>query len=215
MRRSVDELRRSRRRGSFAAGLVLALVVAIGISAATVSAQDATPRQTIKQLRLLKDTAKTKRLWTRASRPQRVAGKKIAVHARKFRSVKLDTARLRSVLGARSARAHRSGAHEPARRLPSRRRTARSSASRSSESADHGSGPREAPSGDQDLQRSRHHDPTATIHADVTPARLPCLGAVGDRRLVHRPVLPASIQSLTRATTAAPREGHERHLRRA
>jgi hypothetical protein len=98
MRRSVDERRRTRRRGSFAAGLVLALVVAIGISAATVSAQDATPRQTIKQLRLLKDTAETKRFWARASKPRRVAGKRVAVHARKFRSVKLDTARLRSVL---------------------------------------------------------------------------------------------------------------------
>ena len=98
MRRSVDERRRSRRRGSFAAGLVLALVVAIGVSAATVSAQDATPRQTIKQLRLLKDTAKTKRFWARASKPRRVTGKKVAVHARKFRSVKLDTPRLRSVL---------------------------------------------------------------------------------------------------------------------
>ena len=136
----------------------MALVVAIGVSAATVSAQDATPRQTIKQLRLLKDTAKTKRFWARASKPRRVAGKKVAVHARKFRSVKLDTPRLRSVLArAPQERTAAARTNPLVVSLPAPNGAFHRFALQ--RSADHGSGPREAPSGDQDLQRPRHHRP--------------------------------------------------------
>ena len=91
--------RRFRRRGTFVtAGLVLAAVVAVAVSAAAVPAQSAAPSQTEKHLRALKDTLGTKHLWAKAAKPRRATGRKVAVHANRFRSVSLNTARLRSVL---------------------------------------------------------------------------------------------------------------------
>ena len=91
--------RRFGRRGTFVtAGLALAAVVAVAVSAAAVPAQSAAPSQTEKQLRALKDTLGTKHLWAKAAKPRRAAGRKVGVHASRFRSVSLNTARLRSVL---------------------------------------------------------------------------------------------------------------------
>jgi hypothetical protein len=91
--------RRFGRRGTFAtAGLVLAAVVAVAVSAAAVPAQSAAPRQTEKHLRALKDTLGTKDLWAKTAKPRRAAGRKVGVHARKARPMSLNTARLRSVL---------------------------------------------------------------------------------------------------------------------
>src|SRR5262245_41742102 len=99
MQGSDDVRRRSRAALTFAAaGVAVGLVLAVTVSAASVSAQTATPRESFKQLRLLKDTARTTRFWTSASKPGQVAGRKVGVHARKFRSVRLDAVRLKSVL---------------------------------------------------------------------------------------------------------------------
>ena len=88
-----------RRRGTFVtAGLVLAAVVAVAVSAAAVPAQSAAPSQTEKHLRALKDTLGTKHLWAKAVKPRRAVGRKVGVHASRFRPVSLNTARLRSVL---------------------------------------------------------------------------------------------------------------------
>ena len=91
--------RRFRRRGTFVtAGLVLAAVVAVAVSAAAVPAQSAAPSQTEKHLRALKDTLGTKHLWAKAAKPRSAVGRKVGVHASRFRSVSLNTARLRTVL---------------------------------------------------------------------------------------------------------------------
>ena len=88
-----------RRRATFAlAGLALTLVLAVAVSAAAGSAKDAKPRQTLTQLRLLKDTAGTKAFWARAAKPKRSAAKKVSFRASKFRPVTLDARRLRTVL---------------------------------------------------------------------------------------------------------------------
>jgi hypothetical protein len=93
---SHEKRRRAWRHGSFVAvGLVLGLMLAVGVSAA---AQTPTPRQTIKQLRLLKDPAGTKSFWKQAARPKRVRGLKVGVNARKLRAVTLNTQRLRATL---------------------------------------------------------------------------------------------------------------------
>ncbi|HEX7255672.1 MAG TPA: M12 family metallo-peptidase [Gaiellaceae bacterium] len=91
--------RRTRRSGSFAtAGLVLGVVLTVAISAAAVPAQSAAPAQSTKHLRALKDTLGTKHAWAKAAKPRRAAGQRMVVHARRFRSLSLNTARLRSVL---------------------------------------------------------------------------------------------------------------------
>jgi hypothetical protein len=91
--------RRSRRRGSFAtACLSLGLVLAVGMTAAGVSAKSPAQRDSAKQLRALKDVLGTKHAWARAAKPRRAAGRKVAVHARQFRPLRLNAARLRSVL---------------------------------------------------------------------------------------------------------------------
>jgi hypothetical protein len=101
----MQSARGERRAATFALpGLVLTLVLAVGVSAAGVSAKDAKPRQTLKQLRLLEDTAGTNGFWAPAAKPKRVAGKKVAVRAAKYRPLKLDAKRLGAVL----ARAHTS-----------------------------------------------------------------------------------------------------------
>jgi hypothetical protein len=158
-----------RRRATFAlAALALTLVLAIGVSAAAVSAKDAKPRQTLKQLRLLEDTAGTKGFWAGAAKPKRLAGKTVAVRASKYRPIKLNARRLRGVL-ARAPRERTAAArtHPLVISLP----------------APNGAFHRFA------LQRSaimapglalKHPeiktysgrgltDPTATIHADLTP----------------------------------------------
>jgi reprolysin-like metallo-peptidase family M12B len=99
MRGSAENRHGARRWGSLAtAGLAVGLVLAVCISAAAVPAESAAPTQTAKQLRTLRDTLGTKRFWAKATRPKAASGRKVAVHARKFRSVTVNTARLRSVL---------------------------------------------------------------------------------------------------------------------
>ena len=78
-------------------GLVLGLVFAVAVLAATVSAQRS-PGESAQHLRSLADTYETKDFWAKASRPQSAPGRKVVVHARKARSFTLDTAGLKSVL---------------------------------------------------------------------------------------------------------------------
>ena len=99
MKGSRDDGRRARRKGAFVtAGLALALVLAVSVSAATVPTKKTNPRQTLKQLRQIKDLAGTKHFWTRSARPGKVRGKKVGVQANRFRTVNLNAARLRAVL---------------------------------------------------------------------------------------------------------------------
>ncbi|HEU6443840.1 MAG TPA: M12 family metallo-peptidase [Gaiellaceae bacterium] len=91
--------RRTRRTGSFVtAGLMLGVVLAVAVSAAAVPAESAAPAQSAKHLRALKDTLGTKHLWRKAAKPRRAGGRRVAVHARRYRSLSLNTARLRRVL---------------------------------------------------------------------------------------------------------------------
>jgi len=96
MVRSNDDRRRTRR-GQFATGLILGLVLAVAVLAATVSAQGGGPAEAAK-LRLLSDPHATKSFWTNAAAPRQVQGRRVAVHARKFRPLALNTTGLRSVL---------------------------------------------------------------------------------------------------------------------
>lgn len=92
-----DDRRRTRRGHLATAGLLLGLVLAVAVLAATVSAQGSGPTES-ERLRSLADPNETKDFWANASTPRRVQGRRVAVHARKFRPVTLNTAGLRSVL---------------------------------------------------------------------------------------------------------------------
>jgi hypothetical protein len=158
-----------RSRASFAlACLTLGLVPTTGVSAAAVSAKDAQPRQTLKQLRLLKDTAATKRFWAQASKPKRAAGHKVAVRARKFRSVTLNTRQLRAVL-ARAPRERTAAArtHPLVLSLPAPNGAFHRFAIRQSSIMAPGLA-RKHPEIKTYSGRGLT-DPTATIHADLTP----------------------------------------------
>ena len=78
-------------------GLLLGLVFAVAVTAATVSAQGS-PSESAQHLRSLADTYETKDFWAKASRPQSAPGRKVVVHARNTRSLTLDTAGLKSAL---------------------------------------------------------------------------------------------------------------------
>ena len=64
-------------------------------------------------------------------------------------------------------------------------------------------GPRGQASGHQDLRRPRHRRPDRHDRRRHEPARLPRLRALGRRRLVRRPVLPAPTTASTSATSRA------------
>ncbi len=169
MKRSNEDLRRSRRRGSFAtAGLALGLVLVVAMSASTVSAQNAASKQSsLKHLRSLKDSAGTKGFWARASKPTRARGK-VAVHARQFRTVTLNTKSLKSVL-----------ARAPRERTRAARRTPLILSLPAPSGAFHRFALQQSSIMAPGLAR-RHPeiktykgrgltDPTATIHADLSP----------------------------------------------
>ena len=78
-------------------GLVLGLVLTVAVLAAAVSAQRV-PEQSAKQLRALKDAHGTQNFWSKAAKPGPIRGVKVAVHARKFRPLTLDSADLRAAL---------------------------------------------------------------------------------------------------------------------
>ena len=218
MKGSDDVRRRSRRPATFAAAAIaVGLVLAVTVSAASVSAQTATPRESFKQLRLLKDTARTARFWTRVSKPGRSAGRKVGVHARKFRSVRLDTARLKSVL-ARAPHERTAAARTrpvvvslpapngvfPALRAPAL--------------GDHGAGPGQAPSADPDLQRSGPHrsdrdDPRHCLPA--AQASRPRCARRGPAPGTSTHTSSAGTRASTRATSPATGRGQRRRVRRA
>ena len=88
---SNDDRRRSRRAGAWTIGIVLGLAVAVAISAASVTAQSAAP----------KDVYDTKSFWAEAAKPEPERGKKVAVTPLRARFLTLDTARLQPVLAQR------------------------------------------------------------------------------------------------------------------
>ena len=167
-------------------GLVLGLLLTVAVVAAAVSAQRA-PEQSAKQLRALKDAHGTQNFWSKAAKPGPIRGVKVVVHARNFRPLTLDSPGLRAALD-----------DAPREFTPA----ARTNPLVVSLPAPDGSFDRFA------LQESaimapglaRRHpgiktyngrgitDLTATIRADLTPARLPGLGSLGERGLVHRSV---------------------------
>ena len=71
---SSNDRRRSRRGSLATAGLVLGLVLAVAVTAATVSAQN----DGSAQLRSLRDVHDTQRVWTNAARPEPVHGTRVA-----------------------------------------------------------------------------------------------------------------------------------------
>ena len=126
------------------------------------------------------------------------ASGKTTVAAKDLQAFSLNKANLRSMLAAAPAselgRRARHLAARPERQVPALRDQAL---------ADHGAGPRREASRHRDVQRPRArrrdgHDPCGHL-AD----RLPCLGPVSARRLVHRSVLVSRTRASTRATTGA------------
>ena len=85
---SNDDRSRSRRGSLATAGLVVGLALGVAVSAATVSAESAAP----------KDVYSTKSFWANAAKPGPARGRNVVVHAQRFRPLTLDTARLASVL---------------------------------------------------------------------------------------------------------------------
>ncbi|HET7856268.1 MAG TPA: M12 family metallo-peptidase, partial [Gaiellaceae bacterium] len=94
MSRSDDNRGRSRL-GSFAAlGLVAALGLSVAVTAATVSAQNLAPTD----VPAAADVHNTRAFWAPAAKPSPAPGRNAAVHVRASRSLSLDTASLASVL---------------------------------------------------------------------------------------------------------------------
>ena len=149
-------------------GLVLGLVLVVGVSAAAVSARGVAPGQSAQQLRSLADAYETKGLWAKAAKPQSASGRKVVVHARKARSFTLDTAGLRSVL-----------AHAPRENTPAARDNPLVVSLPAPDGSFHRFALQESAIMEPGLAR-RHPgiktysgrgitDPSATIHADLTP----------------------------------------------
>ena len=90
---SSDERRGSRRKKSARLATLIGLVLAVAASATVVGAGNVT-RQTV----LPVDVHNTTSFWTRAAKPVATPGRTVAVHAARFRSLTLDTAALSSVL---------------------------------------------------------------------------------------------------------------------
>jgi reprolysin-like metallo-peptidase family M12B len=153
------------KRGSLAtAGLALGLALAVGVSAAN-SAKGPSPRQTIKQLRSLQDSAGTMRFWARTTKPRLVRGKKVAVHARQFRAVTLNGARLRATLA--GAPGERTRATPLVVSLPAPNGAFHRFALRRSAVMAPGLARRHP-----EIRTYKGRgitDPTATIHADISP----------------------------------------------
>ncbi len=114
----------------------------------------------------------------------------------------------------RAARAHDCGSHEPARHLPPGSERGIPPL-RDQRVGDHVARSRPAPSGDQDLPRHRHHRPHRDDPRRPEPARLPRLGPVCPRRVVHRPVPRRSQPERPLELLRTAREGHARPLRGA
>ena len=166
MLRSNDDRRRSRR-GSFATlGLVFGLVLAVAVTAATVSAP--APAQAAGQLRSLEDAHRTKSFWANAARPQPARGSRVAVHARAFRTLTLETDRLKSVLAlAPRERTVAARTNPLVVKLPAPNGSFRSFALQ--ESAVMAPGLARLHPGIKTYSGRGITDPTASIHADLTP----------------------------------------------
>ena len=85
------------KRTHLTAGLVVALVLTVGASAAAVSARSG-PAQSPENIHLLKDVHGTQSFWSEAAKPQPIRGVKAAFRARAFRPLRLDAAAMRGVL---------------------------------------------------------------------------------------------------------------------
>ena len=214
MLRANDDRRRSRRGSLATAGLVFGLVLAVAVTAATVSAQNAAPGQAARQLRSLEDAHGTKASGRTPQSREPARGSRVAVHARAFRSLTLDTDRLKSVLALAPREQTVAARTNPlVVTLPAPNGSFRSFALQ--ESAVMAPGLAQAPSRDQDVQRARDHGSDRDDPRRPDPPRLPGFGPFGTRRLVHRPVLrrprPGRLCELLRPGC----EEHERHVRRA
>ncbi len=203
--------RLARRRGTLMAGLTLGLVFAVAVSAAAVSAQQSARMQSPAFLRTLKDVHRSSSFWAKAAKPRRAARQKAALSASKVRAYRLNTARLKSVLA----------------RAPRERTTAaRTNPLVVSLPAPNGTFNRFV------LQQSaimapglakRHPeiktysgrgitDPTATIHADLSPLGFHAsVRSAQGRHVVHRPVLrrpePERVRRATSPGTRGRRDG--------
>ena len=87
MRKTNDGRGRMRRRSSVAIGAGLTLVLAVAAAA-----QGSPQRQPAR------DVHGTQSFWANAPRPPALEGVRVGVHAKKFRTLTLDTAPLRAVL---------------------------------------------------------------------------------------------------------------------
>src|SRR5262245_19510297 len=90
---SKDERRGSRRKTSARLTALIGLVLAVAASATVVTAANV-QRQAMRPV----DTHGTKAFWTIATKPVAAPGRTVAVHAARFRSLRLDTDAMRSVL---------------------------------------------------------------------------------------------------------------------
>ena len=173
---SNDERRGSRRRKSARLATLIGLVLAVAASATVVGAGNVTP-QTV----LPVDVHNTTSFWTSAAKPVATPGRTVAVHAARF-LVAHPSTRQRSQLRprARAGREHSRRRDEPARRLAAGAER-RVPAVRGPGVADHGAGARGAAPRDQDLQRARARRPGRDDPRRPDAARLPRLGALGER----------------------------------
>ena len=148
-------------------GLLLGLVFAVAVTAATVSAQGS-PSESAQHLRSLVDTYETKDFWAKASRPQSVPGRE-GRRPRKensFSHAGHGPPELRA--RSRAPRAHARGSQQPSRRLASGAERL-VPAVRPPGVGDHGARPGQAPSRIKTYSGRGITDLTATIHADLTP----------------------------------------------
>ena len=90
---SSDQRRGSRRKTSARLATLIGLVLAVAASATVVGASTV-HRQAVRPI----DVHGTKAFWTSAAKPVAAPGRTVAVHAARFRSLRLDTAAMSSAL---------------------------------------------------------------------------------------------------------------------
>ena len=160
---SSDQRRGSRRKTSARLATLIGLVLAVAASATVVGA-GTVQRQAVRPV----DVHGTKAFWTSAAKPVAAPGRTVAVHAARFRSLRLDTAAMSSALAlAPRENTLRAETSPLVVSLPRPDGTLQRFTIRGV--PDHGGRARGRAPRHQDLRRVGLDDPDATVRADTTP----------------------------------------------
>ena len=206
---SSDQRRGSRRKTSARLATLIGLVLAVAASATVVGASTV-HRQAVRPI----DVHGTKAFWTSAAKPVAAPGRTVAVHAARFRSLRLDTAAMSSALAlAPRENTLRAETSPLVVSLPAPNGWFQLFALR--QSAVMAPGLAAKHPGIKTYSGLGLTDRAATIHADLTPLGFHASVRSARRHVVHRPVLPRPRADAVRELLRPRREEHRRRVRRA